>query len=155
MLTHALCTNPLYVPDKSGGDDAKSGILSPLGAIRASWYSTAMTSRHNAVLSMLGENVYHGRRSLIGIKQADRLGHMWVLGKTGAGKSTFLTNLIYADMQAGRGLMVLDPHGDLVEALLDLVPLHRVPETIYVNPADTAYPLALNPLDGPDGVPPH
>jgi hypothetical protein len=51
---------------------------------------------------------------------------MWVLGKTRAGKSTLLTNLIYEDMQAGRGLMVIDPPGDLVEALLDLVPPHRV-----------------------------
>jgi hypothetical protein len=101
---------------------------------------------------MLGKNVYHGRRSLIGITQADRLGHMWVLGKTGAGKSTLLTNLIYEDMQAGRGLMVIDPHGDLVEALLDLVPIHRVPETIYLNPADTSYPLAFNPLDCTTGI---
>jgi len=64
-----------------------------------------------------------------------------------AGKSTLLTNLIYEDMQAGRGFTVIDPHGDLVEALLDLVPPHRVQETIYFNPADTAYPLAFNPLD--------
>jgi hypothetical protein len=77
---------------------------------------------------------------------------MWVLGKTGAGKSTLLTNLIYEDMQAGRGLMVIDPHGDLVEALLDLVPLHRVPDTIYFNPADTSYPLAFNPLDCTSGL---
>ncbi len=112
-----------------------------------------MTSLDNAGLSILGESVYHGRRSLIGITQADRLGHMWVLGKTGAGKSTLLTNLIHADMQAGRGLMVIDPHGDLVEALLDLVPLHRVPETIYFNPADTVYPLAFNPLDCTTGLP--
>jgi hypothetical protein len=102
---------------------------------------------------MLGENVYHGRRALIGITQADRLGHMWVLGKTGAGKSTLLTNLIHEDMQDGRGLMVIDPHGDLVEALLDLVPPHRVPDTIYFNPADTAYPLAFNPLDCSTGLP--
>src|SRR5262249_13332190 len=60
---------------------------------------------------------------------------------------------IYADMQAGRGLMVIDPHGDLVESLLDLVPLHRVPETIYFNPADTPYPLAFNPLDCTAGLP--
>jgi len=112
-------------------------------------------SPHKRALSVLGESIYRGRRARIGITQADRLGHMWVLGKTGTGKSTFLTNLISADMQAGRGLMVLDPHGDLVEALLDLVPLHRVPETIYVNPADTAYPLALNPLDGAAALPPH
>ena len=114
-----------------------------------------MTFPRNEALSVLGESVYRGRRARIGITQADRLGHMWVLGKTGTGKSTFLTNLMYADMQAGRGLMVIDPHGDLVEALLDLVPLHRVPETIYVNPADTAYPLALNPLDCATGLPPH
>jgi Helicase HerA, central domain len=112
-----------------------------------------MTSRHDAVLSVIGENVYHGRRSLIGITQADRLGHMWVLGQTGTGKSTLLTNLIYEDMQAGRGLMVIDPHGDLVETLLDLVPPHRVPTTIYFNPADTAYPLAFNPLDYSTGLP--
>jgi hypothetical protein len=73
-------------------------------------------------------------------------------GKTGAGKSTLLTNLIYKDMQAERGLMVLDPHGDLVESLFDLVPLHRVPDTIYLNPADTAYPLAFNLLDCTTGL---
>jgi len=78
---------------------------------------------------------------------------MWVLGKTGAGKSTLLTNLIYEDMQAGRGLMVIDPHGDLVEALLDLIPPHRVPDTIYFNPADTSYPLAFNPLDCTTSLP--
>ena len=77
---------------------------------------------------------------------------MWVLGKTGTGKSTLLTNLIYEDMQAGRGLMVIDPHGDLVEALLALVPIHRLPETIYFNPADTDYPLAFNPLDCTTGL---
>ena len=57
-------------------------------------------------MSVLGESVYRGRRARIGITQTDRLGHMWVLGKTGTGKSTFLTTLIQADMQAGRGLMV-------------------------------------------------
>ena len=73
---------------RSGGDHAGSSIPSPLGTIHASWYSIAMTSQHHAGLSMLGENVYHGRRSLISITQADRLGHMWVLGKTGTGTSS-------------------------------------------------------------------
>src|SRR6266568_4189727 len=112
-----------------------------------------MMSRPNTAMSVLGESVYRGRRARIGITQTDRLGHMWVLGKTGTGKSTFLTTLIHADMQAGRGLMVIDPHGDLVEALLDLVPLHRVPETIYFNPADLVYPLVFNPLDCTMGLP--
>lgn len=76
--------------------------------------------------------------------QTDRLGHMWVLGKTGVGKSTFLLNLIHADLQAGRGLMVLDPHGDLVEDILALVPAEPLRDTVYFNPADTAYPVAFN-----------
>src|SRR5262249_39379514 len=146
---------------RHGDDAAQSRRLSPLGAVCASWYSMAITlshmtrALHKPAMSVLGESMYRGRRALIGITQADRLGHMWVLGKTGTGKSTFLTNMIAADMQAGRGLMVLDPHGDFVEALLDLVPLHRVAETVYVNPADTAYPLAFNPLDGAAALPPH
>ena len=111
-----------------------------------------MSQLLNAVPSVLGQNIYHGRHSLIKIAQHDRLGHMWVLGKTGAGKSTLLTNLIYEDMQAGRGLMVIDPHGDLVESLLDLVPPNRVSDTIYFNPADTSYPLAFNPLDCTAGL---
>jgi len=58
---------PAVNPGRLGGDNAESGIPSPLGTIHASCYSTAMTSRHNAVLSVLGENEYHGRRSLIGM----------------------------------------------------------------------------------------
>src|SRR5262245_46847832 len=109
---------------KDRGDPAASSRPSPLGEVCTSCYhrvitlSLPMVSPRNPTLSMLGENCYHGRRAVIGIKQTDRLGHMWVLGKTGTGKSTLLTNLIYADMQAGRGCMVIDPHGDLVEGLL-------------------------------------
>jgi hypothetical protein len=78
---------------------------------------------------------------------------MWMLGKTGTGKSTLLKHLILSDLRAGRGCMVIDPHGDLVETILDLVPSSRVADTIYFNPADTAYPLALNPLDRTLGLP--
>lgn len=97
-----------------------------------------MSFSPHTVLSPLGTSCYHGRCRRVGIAQADRLGHMWVLGKTGVGKSTFLLNLIHADLQAGRGLMVLDPHGDLVEDILALVPAERLRDTVYFNPADTA-----------------
>ena len=102
---------------------------------------------------MLGTTTHRGTHRRFGITQRDRLGHMWILGKTGTGKSTLLKHLIRADLLAGRGCMVLDPHGDLVEAILDLVPAHRVQDTIYFNPADTAHPLAFNPLDLAAGLP--
>ena len=87
-------------------------------------------------ISILGTTSFRGTHRPFGITQEDRLGHMWILGKTGTGKSTLLTHLIVQDLEAHRGYMVLDPHGDLVEAVLDLVPANRVAETIYFNPAD-------------------
>jgi Helicase HerA, central domain len=112
-----------------------------------------MTSSSTHDLTILGKTDHHGHAHLFGIPQADRLGHLWMLGKTGTGKSTLLTRLIAADLHANRGLMVIDPHGDLVETLLDPVPPSRVGDTIYLNPADTAYPFALNPLDATAGLP--
>jgi hypothetical protein len=106
-----------------------------------------MTSSSTHDLTILGKTGHHGHSHPFGITQADRLGHLWMLGKTGTGKSTLLTRLIAADLQSNRGLMVIDPHGDLVETILDLVPPSRVADTIYINPADTAYPFALNPID--------
>lgn len=108
----------------------------------------------NEPLTILGENHYRGTARRFGIKQRDRLGHMWILGKTGTGKSTLLKNLIHADLLAGHGCMVIDPHGDLVEEILDLVPESRIPDTIYFNPADTAYPIGYNPLDALDTLSP-
>jgi Type IV secretion-system coupling protein DNA-binding domain len=111
-----------------------------------------MTSLFRQDLTILGKTGHHGHSHPFGITQADRLGHLWILGKTGTGKSTLLTRLIAADLHANRGLMVIDPHGDLVETILDLVPPSRVVDTIYINPADTAYPFALNPIDTTAGL---
>jgi hypothetical protein len=111
-----------------------------------------MTSLFRQDLTILGKTGHHGHSHPFGITQADRLGHLWILGKTGTGKSTLLTRLIAADLYANRGLMVIDPHGDLVETILDLVPPSRVVDTIYINPADTAYPFALNPIDTTAGL---
>lgn len=100
-----------------------------------------------ATISQLGEATYRARRWRFGIRQQDRLGHMWVLGKTGTGKSTLLHNLMAQDLDCGRGFMLIDPHGDLVERTLDMVPAKRVHDTLYFNPADTGHPIAFNVLD--------
>jgi len=72
---------------------------------------------------------------------------MYLVGKTGTGKSTLLENLIYADIKGGNGLALIDPHGDLAEKVLRLVPRDRIDDVIYFNPADTEFPIGFNPLE--------
>lgn len=85
-----------------------------------------------------------------GIKLDDRRRHMYIIGKSGTGKSVLLENMIYADIRAGHGLAVVDPHGDLVEKILDLIPSHRVNDVVYFNPSDVDHPIAFNPLETVD-----
>ncbi len=82
-----------------------------------------------------------------GIKKEDRRRHMYLLGKTGTGKTTFLKNMIVGDIMDGNGLAVLDPHGDLVEELLDLIPENRIQDVVYLDPSDVEWPVGLNMLD--------
>jgi ATPase subunit of ABC transporter with duplicated ATPase domains len=73
----------------------------------------------------------------------ERRRHLHVVGQTGTGKSTLLLNLIAQDLAAGEGLALLDPHGDLAEAVLDHVPKERTNDLVYVNPADAEHPIGL------------
>ena len=82
----------------------------------------------------------------MGIKQADRLSHMYVIGKTGTGKSTLLETLVMQDIAQGRGMMLIDPHGDLAERVAKAVPAHRRRDVIYFNVPDPAQPFGYNPL---------
>ncbi len=82
-----------------------------------------------------------------GIKKDDRRRHMYVLGKTGMGKTNLLETMIIQDIQRGKGLAVVDPHGELVENILKFTPLNRINDIIYVNPADIDYPIAFNVLE--------
>ena len=90
---------------------------------------------------------YRDIRKRFGIKQKNRRGHMYLIGKTGTGKSTLIQNMAAHDIEAGYGLALIDPHGDLAEEILELVPEQRVKDVIYFNPADLEYPLAFNPLE--------
>jgi len=90
---------------------------------------------------------FRNSETVFGIKAKDRLSHMYVLGKTGTGKTTLLKNMIISDIQNGNGLAVIDPHGDLSESLLDFIPRERIKDTIYLNPADQEFPFGFNPLE--------
>lgn len=82
----------------------------------------------------------------VGIKQADRLSHVYVIGKTGVGKTTLLETLIQQDIEAGRGCALIDPHGDLVERIAARIPPHRATDTVYLNVPDPLQPYGYNPL---------
>jgi hypothetical protein len=85
----------------------------------------------------------------------ERRRHLYLVGQTGTGKSTLLLNLIRQDLDAGEGLALLDPHGDLAEAVLSHVPRPRTNDLVYLNPADGERPIGFNPLAGvPDDLKP-
>jgi len=90
------------------------------------------------------QSTYGGRLRSLNLSLEARRSHMYVIGKTGLGKSTFLRNMIIQDLEAGRGLAVLDPHGSLAEELLDDIPSSRSDDLVYFNPADTEKPIGFN-----------
>ncbi len=94
----------------------------------------------------LGNRERWGTEVPFGFSQEDRRNHVYVLGKTGVGKTTALLNLIAQDIYAGLGVGVVDPHGDLAEELLNLIPSWRTEHVVYFNPADQEFPIGLNVL---------
>jgi hypothetical protein len=94
--------------------------------------------------SLLGFNVFRGVKKPVRVDIRDRQRHMYAVGQTGTGKSTFLENMALQDMLNGDGFAFVDPHGDTVERLLSMVPKERTEDVIYFSPADMAYPMGLN-----------
>ncbi|MEK7596339.1 MAG: type IV secretion system DNA-binding domain-containing protein [Patescibacteria group bacterium] len=90
---------------------------------------------------------FRNERRKFGIKEEDRRKHIYVIGKTGMGKSTLLENMAIQDIAAGNGLGVIDPHGELAEKLLNYIPKERIKDVVYFNPADTEFPVAFNVLE--------
>jgi len=93
---------------------------------------------------LMGYNVFRGVKKPVRLGLGDRQRHMYVVGQTGTGKSTFLENLALQDMMSGNGFAFVDPHGDTAEKLLSMVPKERSEDIIYFCPADMDYPMGLN-----------
>ena len=98
----------------------------------------------NNDITVFAETTFRNKKIKFGIKTDDRRRHMYLIGKTGMGKSTILENMIVADIRAGRGVAVVDPHGDLAEKVMKFIPADRVNDIIYFNPSDTDFPIAFN-----------
>lgn len=98
-------------------------------------------------MSVFGVTNFHNQNFTFGVKRADRRRHLYVVGKSGTGKSKMLELLIHADIHAGEGVGILDPHGDLVDAVMRYIPKHRIKDVVLFNPADINHPVAFNPLE--------
>jgi hypothetical protein len=98
-------------------------------------------------LTPVGIYNFRNQHKTFGIKIDDRRRHVYVVGKTGVGKSTLLENMVIADIRAGKGVGVVDPHGELAEKILDFVPEERLDDVIYFDPSDMDYPIAFNPME--------
>lgn len=96
---------------------------------------------------ILGRNIYRGEETLVRLAKDDRRRHLYIIGQTGTGKSVLLQGMIKQDIEAGEGLGVLDPHGDLIEAALELIPKERVEDVVLCDPMNLERPFGLNMLE--------
>ena len=96
---------------------------------------------------VIGVNEHHGVETTIGLSEKERERHMYIIGGTGNGKTTMLQYMIEQDMKSGKGIAVIDPHGDMAETILSHIPPERVKDVVYFNPDDLEFPIGLNLLD--------
>lgn len=96
---------------------------------------------------ILGKNVYRGEERVIHMLEDDRRRHFYIVGQTGTGKSSLLQEMIRQDIEAGKGVCLIDPHGDLAERVLGLIPRERIKDAIYFDPGDVERPLGINMLE--------
>lgn len=102
---------------------------------------------HDPEITPLGQTTFRNNYRAFGITRDDRRRHMYVIGKSGTGKSRFLEYLAIEDIVRGDGVAIVDPHGELIERILKFIPRERIDDVIYFNPADRNFPVAFNPLE--------
>jgi hypothetical protein len=112
--------------------------------------SENLSSEEKREINFIARTEFKNRSQIFGIKRNDRRRHIYIIGKTGTGKSTLIANQAIADMRNDEGLAVIDPHGDLCETLLDYIPSKRINDVVYFNPSDAKRTIHLNPLEVTD-----
>lgn len=141
-MTHSQAENFFHIPTM---ENFNKGLEYTL--YRKLPYPTNLPTTENTKsqeLTIIGNTDYRGDKILFGIKEEDKFRHMYIVGKTGTGKSTFMENLLKSDMAAGNGLALLDPHGEFVDNILEHIPTHRINDVILFDVGDTDYPIGFN-----------
>ncbi len=95
---------------------------------------------------VLGTNSYGGEILPLGLSSTERRQHTYIVGKTGQGKTNLISQMAYQDMVSGKGIAIIDPHGDMIEHLLTIIPKKRIRDVIYIDPSDKDFPVGLNML---------
>ncbi len=106
-----------------------------------------LTDEQKKDINFFARTEYKNRLNVFGIKRYDRRKHMYIIGKTGTGKSTLIANMAINDMRNGEGLAIVDPHGDLCNIVLDYIPKYRLNDVVYLDPNNIDQPFRMNPLE--------
>ena len=138
LLNSAELTGIVHMPSPS----VRASKLR--GQERTTWAVPSVAVGHRFVL---GENIHQGVATQVSLSTEQRLKHIHIIGATGTGKSTLLIRMIRQDLESGNGFAILDPNGDLIDAILERVPESRVEDVIFFDPADTEYPVGFNVLE--------
>jgi len=141
-MTYSQAVNFFHIPTKVNYSKGLDYTL-----YRKLPYPTNLSTPDNSDtddLTILWTTDYRAEKIEFWIRKEDKLRHVYIVGKTGTGKSTFISNMVKSDMLAGNGLALLDPHGDLVETVLEHIPTHRINDVILFDVADTDYPIGFN-----------
>ncbi|MBZ1349005.1 MAG: type IV secretion system DNA-binding domain-containing protein [Candidatus Liptonbacteria bacterium] len=102
-------------------------------------------------INLFAETNFRNKHVRFGIKRSDRRQHMYLIGRTGVGKTKMMENMIINDIRNGEGIGLIDPHGEFAETILNFIPPERIDDVIYFNPSDVNYPVGFNPLEGVSG----
>ncbi|MEX8518786.1 MAG: type IV secretory system conjugative DNA transfer family protein [Leptothrix sp. (in: b-proteobacteria)] len=130
----ALC----HLPDQSVRHPALTRMVKRTVPLPATAHGRALS---------LGEHEHHGRLSTAGLDLESRFAHLWIVGGSGTGKSTLMTHLVLEDIANGHGILVLDPHGDLIDDIVARIPDDRLDTVIRFDPSDEAFPVGFNILN--------
>lgn len=109
-----------------------------------------LSNTDGQALSLFGSTNFRAGEIKFGIKRADRMRHLYIIGKSGVGKSMLLQLLTLSDIYHDQGFAVVDPHGDYAQDILKYIPANRLDDVVYFNPADTEFPVAFNPMENED-----
>ncbi len=109
--------------------------------------AAGLTDEEKSQINFFAKAEFRNQHATFGVKKVDRRKHMYVIGKTGTGKTTMIANLAINDMRNREGLAIVDPHGDLSEIMLRYVPSYRINDVVYLEPFDTEHPFWINPLE--------